>query len=272
MPRIKSKKPRRGLFWAWLWQYWRVKLVLIALCCAGLSGWMYHRQHNIPAQLHAWALQTSAKAGFVVKNIYVTGRGRTEQQEVVKALGFQEGDPLFLYSLSELYARLHALPWVEGVTLRRQWPDTLHIALHEREPVALWQDGKQWYMIDKAGQVIKPFDAPLQTVSLLRVYGANAPRQVLDLLEVLHQHPSLAQSIRAAWWVSERRWNVYRADGLEIRLPEENARHAWAQLYQAHLSSNLLAQDVERIELRLPDRMVIKMKKGVERTLAQQQR
>jgi cell division protein FtsQ len=48
----------------------------------------------------------------------------------------------FSVDTGKIIKALHALPWVEKVRLRRQWPDTLMINIEEHQPIARWGEEK----------------------------------------------------------------------------------------------------------------------------------
>ena len=55
------------------------------------------------------------------------------------------------------------LPWVKRVTIRKLYPDTLQVAISEREPYAIWQHDGRVVLITKDGKVISDHvDAALQ--------------------------------------------------------------------------------------------------------------
>lgn len=60
----------------------------------------------------------------------------------------------FLISLSSLQQQLlEKEPWLQSVTLSRQWPDTLVISLMQRIPVAIWNKNS---LISDAGEIFSP--------------------------------------------------------------------------------------------------------------------
>ena len=66
--------------------------------------------------------------------------------------------------------------------------------------------------------------------TLLLLGGAGAPEHVGELLLLLAYEPAVAQQLRAAVWVGQRRWNLVLTNGVEIWLPEEDAVAALQQL------------------------------------------
>ena len=68
--------------------------------------------------------------------------------------------------------------------------------------------------------------------------------------------------MRAAVLVSGRRWDLYLDDGVTIKLPEKNLRAALAQLVRLDAEQQLLARDVIVVDLRLPDRITVRLPEG----------
>jgi len=62
--------------------------------------------------------------------------------------------------------------------------------------------------------------------------------------------------------VGERRWNLRLANGVEVRLPEEGAEAALAELVRLERENNVLARDIKAIDLRFPDRFIVKLPPG----------
>jgi cell division protein FtsQ len=76
---------------------------------------------------------------------------------------------------------------------------------------------------------------------------------------MLGREPALAARVTAAVRVDDRRWNLRIDDSIEVLLPEENPDAAWAQLAAFERRNNLLKRDVQRVDLRLPGRLVVRV-------------
>jgi cell division protein FtsQ len=64
--------------------------------------------------------------------------------------------------------------------------------------------------------------------------------------------------VRSAVWVGGRRWNLRLDDGIDIRLPEENAQSAWTRLATLERDQRVLSRDIIAIDLRIRDRLVVR--------------
>ena len=78
------------------------------------------------------------------------------------------GQNLFRLSTNPLRIALERLPTVEHASVGVQLPGTLHVTLHEREPVLIWKVGARRYLADPAGD-------------LFGLLGDKPPPQAADL-------------------------------------------------------------------------------------------
>ena len=66
------------------------------------------------------------------------------------------------------------------------------------------------------------------------------------------------QKVRAAVRVSGRRWTLTLANGIDVQLPEDDPAGAWVRLAEYERQHKVLARDVEVLDLRLPDRLIVR--------------
>lgn len=204
-----------------------------------------------------WAIGTSAKAGFRIEDIFVTGRSQTERGELLAALKLDRGAPMFGFDPEQARARVEKLPWVRSAVVERMLPGTVLLHIEERKPLALWQDKGVFQLIDHQGQVI--LKSGLERFSDLPVVvGPDAPGHARELLKTLQSQPELMGRVRAAVRVSGRRWNLILENGIDVQLPENDPASAWLRLAEYERLHKVLARDVEVLDLRLPDRLIVR--------------
>ena len=230
-----------------------------ALAMVGGLYWLYQdgwfgRQADA---LQLAALDGTARLGLRVEEVLVEGRARTESEEILARLGLETGRPILAVDPKAARAALEALPWVRTATVERQLPGTVYIRLAEREPLALWQDQGVIQVIDRDGAVI-PGVEPRRFAHLPLVVGPDAPAHAATLIAVMNSEPELRQRVTAAVRVGGRRWNIQIEGRIDVRLPEADAAAAWAQLARIERQQGLLSRNVIIIDLRLPDRLVVR--------------
>ena len=136
-------------------------------------------------------------------------------------------------------------------------PDTVLLHIEERKPLALWQNKGDFHLIDEEGSVI--LRQGLERFSDLPiVVGPDAPAHAKALLETLQAEPELMDRVRAAVRVSGRRWNLVLENGVDVQLPEDDPRGAWLRLAEYERQHRVLERDVEALDLRLPDRLIVR--------------
>ena len=216
------------------------------------SGWLDRQVSAITGI----TIATSADFGFTVDHVLADGRQETSSSDILAALGVRMGQPILAVDLAAARARVAQLPWVETATVERRLPDTLYVDVTEAEPLALWQQQQKLHVISRSGRVIE--GAPVQRfANLLVVVGADAPAHAAELLDMLATQPDLRKRVTAAIRVGERRWNLRFDNGVDVKLPQDNAAAAWAQLAQLEHDYGLLGRDLTVIDLRQPSQLLV---------------
>jgi len=232
---------------------------VVAVVVGCLVLWHSGMPQRLARQATDDLLAVTARAGFRIEDITVTGRNRTANDQIFTALGIRYGAPILGLDIDSAKDRLEAIPSVRAAAVERRLPASLHLILAERQPVALWQHDGAFVLIDRQGHQIPGAITGFE--DLLVVVGDGAPTNADDLMSMLASEPSLAGRVKAAVRVGNRRWDLRLDDpagGLEAKLPEEGAEAAWRQLAQMEGDRGLSHRRVTMIDLRLPDRLVVK--------------
>jgi cell division protein FtsQ len=229
------------------------------LAAAGGLFWLYQdgwfgRQAEA---LQLAALEGTAGLGLRIEEVLIEGRARSDGDEILARLGLTLGHPILAVDPAVARAELETLPWVRRASVERQLPGTLYIRLVEREPMALWQEQGVIRVIDRDGEVISGIE-PRRFAHLPLVVGADAPAHAEKLIAVMNSEPELRERVTAAVRVGGRRWNVQIEGHIDVRLPENDTAAAWSQLARIERQQGLLSRDVIVIDLRLPDRLVVR--------------
>jgi cell division protein FtsQ len=210
--------------------------------------------HTISTRL----LGATAALGLRVADIRVEGRQTTDRETILAALGARLGTPILAVDPVRAKQQLEALPWVRSALIERRLPETLYVRLVEREPLALWQHAGKIELIDRTGAVI-PVTRLDRFAKLPLVVGKNAASHAAELLKMLANQPDLAPRVTAAVLVGDRRWNLRIDHTIDVLLPADDPAAAWADLARLQRSSAILQRNVQAIDMRLPDRLVVRV-------------
>lgn len=257
-PRRKSVVP------LWRRRSFMTIVVLLGVGLLGGAGTWAVKSGWLAGQLNhtKWAMiRTSAEQGFTVEDILVTGRGETKRADLLDAMMVVRGAPILAYDFEAAKARVEGLPWVLNARVERLLPDTLVVHLIERRPIALWQNQGQFALIDEEGKVITREELG-RFAQLIHVVGEDAPDHVGGLLELLETQPDLKRQVRAAVRVGKRRWDLVLENGVNVRLPENDAPQALARLVDFQHETGVLGREIKVLDLRTPDRVIVRRGSG----------
>ncbi len=206
--------------------------------------------------------------GFSVSEISISGNKEMTNAEIIAASGITGANSLPTLNVADIQNRLKLLPLIGDVAVRKFYPNKVVISLIEREPYALWQRDGDVQVIASDGTVIVGFhDARFK--HLPHVVGEGANLRVRDYIALLEAAPALQTKIRAGTLISGRRWNLKLANGVDVKLPEEGAAQALAQLSKLDGNSNALDKDILAIDMRVPGRAAFRLTEASAQTRAE---
>ena len=91
---------------------------------------------------------------FEARKITVEGNQRLSKETILKQAGLKLRDNILSVNLNTLCYRLMAHPWVAAAEVERQLPDTIHIRLKERVPIAIVDLNRLFYL-DEDGEIFE---------------------------------------------------------------------------------------------------------------------
>lgn len=197
-------------------------------------------------------------AGFGIEAVKLSGQREINEFQILEALEIHEGTSLALFDAVGARERLNEMAWVKNASVMKLYPSTLQIKIEERVPYALWQRGDLVSIVNQAGDVITD-DVDGRYANLLLVVNHGAQRRASEINSALEEVPELRPRVRAAFLVSDRRWDLQLENGISIRLPEQNYKAALADLVEMDEDSGLLSRDIVAIDMRLADRVTVRL-------------
>jgi cell division protein FtsQ len=261
------KSARRPAPPRWLKPALRGGVIMLALGSLAGGAWWFDRAGYTDATV-AWLDDTTTEigAGFglSVREILVQGRNESDRDAVLRAVGIGRGEPILAFDPQAAKERLETLPWVRKATVERRLPDTIFVRIEERRPLAVWQKGGQFALVDRDGEIIQR-SRPERYGNLPLIIGEGAPEHAPALLAILASEPELRGRITAMARVADRRWTLTFDNGMELHLPEQDVGRAWAKFASTEHSQGLLNRDIAIVDLRLPDRLVVRLSPDAER-------
>lgn len=195
--------------------------------------------------------------GFDVETVEISGHLKLDEGRVLDLMGVGPGSVLPLIDADLARAHLLDDPWIVAATVRKLYPRRLVVSIEEAVPMAIWRHDGMVHVIDRHGTVLTEIftdrlpDLPLVT-------GAGAEREAAALFDLLAATPTIGQKTVAAHRIGARRWNLTLAQGIVVLLPEAGVSDALNQLADLEVRHRITARAIDRIDMRLPDRLVVR--------------
>jgi cell division protein FtsQ len=192
---------------------------------------------------------------FPLKQVEVKGDLRHVTYQQVSYIVTREfKGNFFTLDLRQVSAGFQKLPWVRAVSLRRQWPDRLEVALEEHVALARWEAGG---LVNTRGEVFQAasnstlpiFSGPEGSAqTMVEQYTA-----VKDTLAPLRLEPvQLALNDRRAWQVKLN-------NGLVVALGREQVTsrlQKFVRNYDATVAR--MPRQVSYVDLRYPNGFAVR--------------
>ncbi len=109
-----------------------------------------------------------------VARIAVTGNSRLSRGEVLALLDGLRGRSMVTLNLETWRQRLTRSPWVADAVLRRVLPDTVTVAIAERQPMGIGRVDRELYLVDRQGTIIDEYGPNYADIDLPIVNGLAA--------------------------------------------------------------------------------------------------
>jgi cell division protein FtsQ len=232
---------------------------VIAVAVSGFALWRFSGALASAGEDVASAgMKMTGAAGFELASISLTGRHHADKAQILQAIGIDRGGPILSVDPEQLRLRLEALDWIDQAQVRRILPGRLEIDIREATPIAIWQEGGKFALIDAKGRKITEQGVEA-FAHLPLVVGGGAGEHAAELFALLDSEPTMKARVSAAVRVGDRRWNIRFDNNVDLLLPEFDAADAWHRLAKLESEHRLLARALTAIDMRLKDRMVVRL-------------
>jgi cell division protein FtsQ len=196
--------------------------------------------------------------GFRIAAVSVSGGSQVSREQALALAGVTGRSSLLFFNAETARAQLLANPWIADAAVLKLYPDRLLITITERRAFALWQRDGQVNVIADDGTVLQPFVEDRYR-GLPLVVGGGAERRAKDFIGLLERFPEIRSALSASVLVADRRWNLRLTNGMDVRLPENDLQVALDRLVKLDRDKRLLSRDVASIDLRLVDRVTVRL-------------
>ena len=185
-----------------------------------------------------------------------------QQQDLTRLVNEQINGGFLSVDLNNLSQVLQADPWVDEVSVRRQWPSTLKVEVQEEVPIARW--GKEGFLNRLGEELTIADNSKLAALPVLRAkYGTSR--------EMMKEYQTMADLLipTGLKLVELQRdslgaWRVDTASGIRLVLGRDQIGEKirrFALVWKSGLNQQI--NSIKTIDLRYPNGLAVAWKDGV---------
>ena len=173
--------------------------------------------------------------------------------EFVLLLNIDNKSKIDSLNLKELSKKISTIPDIKKSSIRKLSNGSVVLKIEKYKPVALWMDGKNYFIISSEGKIISNYQ---KVNSKFLVIKGKVPSNIMSITSELK---GLIDKIDYVSWIEDRRWNIYFKNGLIIKLPEKDPYKILRSFMTINNLNDIFSKKIEFIDLR-NENIIVKLK------------
>jgi len=201
----------------------------------------------------------------IIEKIEIQGSNFSDSILIEETIRGYKNKSLINFPLEEYQLKIKKLDWIKRVSIKRKFPDIIHVSIIENLPYAIFIDGINKYLIDDDGEKISFKPDNYKYSELLKVTGSDGNLNFSDLIrEININYPKILDMVIEVEFIENRRWNLILKQNIKIKLPEKDSSIQLVKLKQLQQDQKLFNSNIIEIDLREIGRATIKIPGGEE--------
>ena len=191
---------------------------------------------------------------FKIKNIEITSNVLIETKNIEEKISQIYGTNILFLKRGDVEKLLNSIEFLEKIDVRKRYPNTLIIKIHETKPIAILFDKEEKYFIDSSFKIIT-FNKNLVFNSMPNIFGEDAKNNFSTFFKKLKNYDFVTKRIKNYYYFKIGRWDIQLQNDQIIKFPSENTSEAIQQA-----SELLNREDFKKyniIDLRMDDKIVV---------------
>jgi len=237
-----------------------IKHLIIIVLFSLIFIFIYNELRN-KNRFYDFIQTVSEKFNYQLSNYEINSINRVDKNEVVKIINKYLNQSIFLISLNDISNSLHDLNWVKSVNLFTNFKNKIKVEIFEYKPIGLFFYNNQLFYFSSEGKIIDKYMENINE-NFIIFYGTQALKEANDFLisldKVENKH---LISIKEAYYINERRWNIKLHNDILIKLSEKNIEESvnnYIRLIKKFNNSEI--GSIKNIDLRNNEKAIISFK------------
>jgi len=237
-----------------------IKHLIIIVLFSLIFIFIYNELRN-KNRFYDFIQTVSEKFNYQLSNYEINSINRVDKNEVMKIINKYLNQSIFLISLNDISNSLHDLNWVKSVNLFTNFKNKIKVEIFEYKPIGLFFYNNQLFYFSSEGKIIDKYMENINE-NFIIFYGTQALKEANDFLisldKVENRH---LISIKEAYYINERRWNIKLHNDILIKLSEKNIEESvnnYIRLIEKFNNSEI--GSIKNIDLRNNEKAIISFK------------
>ena len=236
----------------------------IPLFVIGLIGLFYFSKvENVEVLKVSWREfkeNTKNRPEFLVNFIKIKGANQALVNEIRSLTGLDLPISSYNVNLHELQSKIELMNAVKNVDLYIA-KNIIYIQVQPREPAIYWLNTNGLELLDPDGVSMGIVESGRPNLDLPLIAGAGAPNAIDEAFFIYSISNSFSDEILGLVRIGERRWDVILKNGRKIMLPADELTKVYKNLIMENKVKKLLSVNFNLLDLRNPNRMMIRRQK-----------
>ncbi|MCR5506513.1 MAG: FtsQ-type POTRA domain-containing protein [bacterium] len=173
---------------------------------------------------------------------------------------FLEQEKIFDVDIENMAGAIEVLPWIENVSVSRDYPNVLKIFIKSKNIIAYKSVNGGYYPISESGELL---DIPVDYESGILVFGDMSEEKVIPLLKYLKKYPNILKKVSGVQFINGLRWNLFLYDlgenGILVKL-DNLYEDGISKLAELDILQGILSKDISELDLRDLDKILVKQR------------
>ena len=200
----------------------------------------------------------SEKFNYQFLHLELNQLNRVDKSEVLKIINKYYNQSIFLIPLNDISNSLHDLNWVKSVNLSTNFKNKVNIHIFEYVPIGLFFYNNQLFYFSKEGKIIENYREKINH-KLIIFYGKQVLKEANNFLNGLEKVNNInMMSIKEAYYINERRWDIKLHNNIVLNLAEKNIEGSinnYNKLIEKFNKSEIIS--IKNIDLRNNEKAII---------------
>tara|TARA_Y100000590_G_scaffold393322_1_gene471515 strand:+ start:14849 stop:15532 length:684 start_codon:yes stop_codon:yes gene_type:complete len=191
---------------------------------------------------------------FKIKNIEITNNYKIKKKDILSKLNHLYKKNIILIKDYDFQKPLESVNFLERIEVKKKYPSTIILTIHETKPLAIIFKNEKKYVIDSSSNLIS-YDEDIFEKNLPNILGKGAEKDFLTFFDQLNNNNFPSNKIENYYYFQINRWDIKLRDDKLIKFPADKRKEAIQQ--SVELLNRKDFKNYKVIDLRIQGKIVV---------------